>query len=469
MRRCAWLWLGWLILVTAGCSVFQQGSPGLVVYQVWDKDSQLPKPQLAVTDMNGSELRRISGLSSADVDFVIAGLSSQVSQRTLILTSGEKIYWVDAAKGIAQRLDVKSGVMLNAAQFRFSGGKRYALLGNARMDLAYLVNLETGKVNDLNAIGQGILIFLNGQFSPSEDYLALFTDAGAWLVPTADPTQSRRLGKEKIFFAASFSSDGKQIAYSQMSGSGKSEVWLEQVNGTGSEVIATGDAFMPLAFVPGQRQVVINRSGRLSLFSLDSRKEEELSSYSGQSRRLWFAPGGQALVFDQETDQKTTWQWLDLKQRQAKTLNDLDGYAALYSNVEHRWLTFVNSLNIGVGHRFVSLDLETGKTQEILAFDKQTISFLPSDFSPDGKFSVIAAQIGNMTQLWLTRADGGKARLLAEVGSAGGAFSPDGRWVAVSTLIRSDGKNQAKVVLMQTDGNETKLLGEGLKAIWVRP
>jgi Tol biopolymer transport system component len=91
--------------------------------------------------------------------------------------------------------------------------------------------------------------------------------------------------------------------------------------------------------------------------------------------------------------------------------------------------------------------------------------------SYDGKFGLVVTMTEDKRmQLWLLRGDGGAPRRLAEGISVHGAFSPDGRWVAVSTIERADDDQiQTQLTLMETEGEETRLLGEGVRPIWVRP
>ena len=51
----------------------------------------------------------------------------------------------------------------------------------------------------------------------------------------------------------------------------------------------------------------------------------------------------------------------------------------------------------------------------------------------------------------------------------GGAFSPDGGWVTVSTVERQGEQEKVTLVLLDTEGGESKPLGEGLRPAWVRP
>jgi hypothetical protein len=123
--------------------------------------------------------------------------------------------------------------------------------------------------------------------------------------------------------------------------------------------------------------------------------------------------------------------------------------------------------------------METGMQHILLDVNEQNIGPIePQERSSDGTMALISFPTGQKTgdvftdeqrQLWLVYADGSTSRMLAEADQVQGTFSPDGQWVAVSTLKGTKGHHTAQVVLMSTLGRETQDVGEGFGVVWVRP
>jgi len=296
-------------------------------------------------------------------------------------------------------------------------------------------------------------------------------------VPTANPGAARRLNRDgQLIIDCDFSDDSRQIVYVKWRGGRGTEVVIEQVDGSGYEVIATGDWFDRAAFVPGQKQLILVRPDRVSLLSLDDRKEQEL--LVGDLDRptfLWFASSGQKAVFGYS--EAPVWHLLDLKKGTTRSLGGLEGYHPIWAR-GRRWLIFddVPSLTFGEGGvHFVTLDLESGETSQVLALGEDTKQWaLLPQLSLDGKYALVyqisaVAPTSECCALWLLRANNGKARLLAKAGRVNGALSPDGRWVAVSIIERTDDRMEAKLTLMETERDGIRSLGEGFGPIWVGP
>jgi hypothetical protein len=466
MTRIRWLCFI-LALLLAGCGSGAKGPEGLILFTPQDAAGVL-KPELVVVDTQGKEQRRI-----VLEDTVLGGYATQLSGRALVETNDDKVYLVDAKEGTAQRLGEKA----NARTLHFhlsGGGERWVLLGTTRGDRAYLVNLQTAEVHDLTTLGSGKAgpIFY-GMFAPDEVHLVLGVDDELWLVPTARPGDARRVGSDKPTVASGFSSDSKQIAYVQLGEGGPYEAVVEEVDGSGSQVVASSAAWLwPTLFVPQQKQLVLPREDRLTLLSFGDGSERELLRYALLPTRLWFAPSGKKLLVGTDTDAGPLWQLVDVQNAAVQALEDLKGFQPLFEHRDQRWLFFLDNPSYGTGtHRFVGLDLESGETHEALALDEETMYMGVREFTADGKFGLLSAQTADQVwQLWLLRADGGEARLAAESsGASGGTFSPNGRWMAVSIGERVGERTETQLKLMATEGDETRELGAGIRPIWVRP
>jgi hypothetical protein len=464
-RKHRWLWLVLTLLLIAGCGS-GKGGQGLILYSTFDEDG--PQPELVVIDADGKEQGRISLSDTVQWDYVARG-----GQRALVGTFDGAVYLVDAVAGSAQELELpeeaQGQLVPNTSQFRLSGGgERWTLLGDPRGGLAFLVNLKTGQVHDLTAIDEGLKLIFYGRFAPNEEYVIV---GDHWLLPTANPSAARRLGSGKSAFGGNFSSDGKQIVYLQKAETEGLEVVVEQVDGSKSEVVTSGDWVSEARFVPGKNQLVYQKSDKLFLFSLNNGKERELLT-CGEHPLLWLAPSGQKLLASCLEDDTQVWYLVDLKGGAAKSLHDLREYTPYFMDRAHRWLIFVDDTSLGSGgRRLVGLDLESDETRQALVLDEETTYMGLRSSSSDGKFGLVYAQTENKkAQLWLLRADGGEPRLLAEKESFPyGVFSPDDRWVAVSTMEKVNDHVETQLTLMETEGEGTRSVGEGFRPIWVRP
>jgi hypothetical protein len=263
-----------------------------------------------------------------------------------------------------------------------------------------------------------------------------------------------------------FSSDGKQIAYVQRSDAGELEVVVEQVDGSGSEVVATGELPWTVAFVPGQNQLVLVRQDSLSLLSLKDGQEKGLLAYSGTPYgRLWFSPGGQKLLFGYQQDSTRYWHLVDLKSGAEQRLDDLEGYYPIYLNAEHRWMFFSDYQGAKQGMHFASLDLESGETHPIRGLDEEALYSASGLFSPRDGVGVILGLDKPVT--WFVQAGEGQAHALAEGWVNRYAVSPDGRWAVAS---KRDAANRTyTLTIIQLEGEQTHPLGEGVWPVWVRP
>ena len=458
MKKQVWLWLITLLLLVA-CKSGDKGSQALLLYQTLSEDDQ--PQELVVVNLQGEEQRRIPM-----TDFVRQAVAAQGGFKAMMNTvSGE--YLVDAKNGTAQRL-FSGDAFLRPLQFR-GGGKRWMLAGSPQGDLTYLVDLETSQVHDMATLNEESEPVFYALFAPDEAHLVLGMGVDLWLVPTEDPGGARRLGNGKRSFASSFSSDGKQIAYVQRTEPGRFDLVLEAVDGSKSEVVASHDFIGWVAFVPKKDQLVFATRENVVLLSLDDGQEQTLLAVSGPTRRPWFAPDGKKLLLSEEADEGTIWHLIGLA-GDVQTLDAVQGYTALLWNPDHRYLFFIDDPTLGEGgRRLVSLDLTSGATNPAMTVDAGSFYMGVVDLAADGKYGLVVARSGDEMQLWQIRADGGDPRLLAEADGVQGSFSPDGEWVAVSTSKRVDDRNERRVILMQTEGDETRAIGEGMRPFWVRP
>jgi len=469
MKKHFWFYAALTLLLLVACKSGDEGPAGLILYQTLDETGF---KELVIVNPQGEEQHRIRM-----PDLIRRGVPTQNSHQIVLDTSAKEVL-VDAKQGTVQGLDFAGEAFPYVAHFRLSGGgKRWMLMGSPVGDLTYLVNLETGQVHDMTTLVEGSPPIFYGLFAPAEEHVLLGIGSGLWLVPTANPDAARRLGADRVTYASSFSSDGKQVAYVQIAESGEFEVALEAVDGSKSEVVASAEFIQRVAFVPGEKQVLLvtlereTSEAEIILLSLDDGQERELLTWPGQPRQPWFSPSGKKALLVEDSSE-VAWHLVDVQDGQVQTLDALKGYTAFLANPEHRWVFCVNNTSYGAGERnFVSLDLESGEIKPAMDMDEELMYMGLSEVAAEGRYALVTTMNPDkQMQLWLLRADGGEPRLLAEAGSVSGAFSPDGRWVAVSTQTRTDDDRfETQVTLMEIEGDETRSVGEGVRPIWVRP
>ncbi len=466
MKRVRWLW--WILAIALVASCGSSGGPGSILSLVQDEDEPGRfQSELLILDAAGREVQRIRLPSEPTLRGAFA---AQMSSRAMVQTAEDGWCLIDTARGTAEELDIpleNSDNLVPNPWGLAQSGKRFLILASPRGDVAYLVDVEDGEVTDLLDLDDDIRVMYSGQFSPDDGYLALLADADLWLIPTADPDDARRLGDGQVF-SASFSSDGKQIAYVQRD-EGEFQVVVEQVDGSGSEVVEEGERIFACSFVPGQQQLVLVREDEVSLLSLRDGREQELLEFEGQpAGRPWFSPNGRMMLFGYQGEDENVWHFVDLKTKTEEELRRLEGYFARFANREHRWLFFREDLAIGDEIDFAALDLESGEVQRIRDLDDETFLFNITDLSADGELALITGQTDEGMQAWLLDAKEGEARLLVEGWVTGGSLSADGRWYVYSS--REDREDiESELMLLDIARDETKSLGMGVRPIWVRP
>ena len=461
--------LAW-ILLTLGVVVIGSGptsastaaanGDGLLLYHLYDQTGRQYQPALGAAEAPEGLLGYLP------LPLVLEqGQPTQIEGRAIYRNSAGESYLLDVTSGLAQKLEFPEGS--TSKNFSFSPVGPWAFAQALGDTVAYLVNLESGQISPLVDPVEEIERVAFDQFSPDGNYVLFSVDDQVRLVSTADPRLARRLGEDNSA-GTSFSGDGQQLIYQRRLASGEVELVLEQVDGSGSRVIAAGPPPTGAEFTPNPAQVLIYRPGQLSLLSLADGQERVLAADLpfGQIS-LRFAPAGDRALFGAGS---YYWSWLDLQPGTAQRIEALNGYdlASLGQDIAGRWLFLKD-----VGQRsYLSFDLETGQVHEILKVDgfstiaRSLLTMLP----PDGKFGLLTLQeTFEDSQLWLLLPDQGEARLLAEADQVHGAFSPDRQWVALSTLDLVAGKFEATLELMALEGQARVSVGPGFGAVWVRP
>jgi Tol biopolymer transport system component len=465
MYRYTKIWLIVMLFLVVGCTngVTLNGGdnpPGYIAYATLHES----QPELVVITPDGKEVRRIN--LPPNVDRI---LPTPAGNRVLYMTNTGQWFLVDTAEGKSYELMFPEarGVLPDS---QFKGGKQWMVFD--KLYDAYLVSLADGQTTYLNAVNEDIgAASVSGAFSPDEEYLTLTSNTGLWLIPTAHPDQARQLTENRIATGQeSFSNDGAQIVYSRVTSEAQTEIVIEAVDGSKTDVVATLDTQAIPQWVYGKQQLLLIEQGQLSLLDLTDRISKVLMNYEGNPHKGCFVLDGRKFVFGYDFNDTTSWALIDLDTGMAQTSAELQGYTQILCQTpQQQWLIFINHLwSPDINNRAVALELETGKVQPVLAWESNTKERIGYDFpSPNGHLSLMMIPAPQESfQLWLLNAMDGKARQLVESSGVNGVFSPDSRWVLVKSF---DDKGESSLSLIETDGEEIRPLGKGWGAVWVLP
>ncbi len=440
-------------------------SPGWILHAVQADDGVTLEPWLIVRDIEGEEVGQIplpGPPTFRDLYALASNLVATVENEWLLLNTSDF-----TAETLAIPAEEAADLTLNSGVILPRWPQRHAVLSNLRGTSAYLVNLNTGAVFDLLSVDSEMEYVIGGQFSPHEEYLALWADAGIWLLDTNHPEQSRKLEDSSIW-SLNFSDDGTRIAYIQQSSDGPSEVVVESTAGPSSEVVLADDWFDSVDFVPGQEELVVMREEALSLLSLLSGEERELLALSSRYRPR-FAPSGRMLLAGASDERG--WHIVDLDQGTSRALDDITGLDLCFYDASARWALFRETMAWAAGVQVAVLDLETGAVVPLRGLDSEALFGGASirSTSSDGRRLLMQGLADSETgrEYWLVMADEGEARLLAEGQVSGASLSADGRWLVYSQW--HEDQNIRELILLDVDSDERRSLGEGFAPVWVQP
>lgn len=365
---------------------------------------------------------------------------------------------------------------------------RWALLSDDTGQAALLLDTRTGQLTDLAAVVQALRgqpvggppVPLGAQISADGAHLLLATDRDAWVMPTTDPRRGRRLA-DATPAPASFAEDGRQILYVRTAGQNQSRIVVQDVNGSGSTDVATGDGNTFAYWIPGSKssQILLLRlrSGRVSVVRLPDKQERDLLTLPPATpAQPIFSPSGRQLLIRAVTsDQAPTWVWIDLATGQHHQLDALTGYR-LYSPVAPgvRWLelaSFDISGTAKPGADIRGLDLDTGTIRRLLVFDggEPYAGLGPTThiISGDGRFAVVNDFGANYPGFWLLDAAQGTSQRFS--GRLCSAISPDGGTILVSAPVGTSKPPQWRILLMTARGGDERTLAESSApgGVWV--
>jgi WD40 repeat protein len=461
--RC--LFLAVAFLMTVSC-VLTGGNRGDVVYQAVDEDGK-PAPEIVVLEPGGKELRRIE---LPDEIGMLIPFRSLLSRHVLYedAMATQKWFLVDTASGKVQAFD-SLGLAQDRARPCASFADQVLLCGKEGV---YLLDVRAGEVQQVpvEINPQSPVPPLVEQVSADQAHFLVRTTGSLWLVPVGALESTRRLGLAQGAGSAAFSDDGKSIVYTARTGQGETQVILEPIDGSSSEIVLSGPDIVRAAFVPEHDQLVVVHRERISLYALDDKKETDLLKTNDVVRELRPAPDGKHAVFGVGglRTPAVAWTVVDLDTGSHETLAELGGYRNVYGQGSSRWLFLADDPLQKDDVRIASLDLNTAETRVLLSI--QGVRRLDLiGLSTDGYVGLLVAipAQGEM-QIWLLVADRDGAVLLSESRTLSGSLSPDGKWVALSEKAASN-EQAPTIKLVATGSGEEQVIGEGLMPVWTKP
>ena len=457
-----------LLLALSTCG--QGGSQERLVYQAIGQDGK-PDPELVMLDDTGKELRRIA--LPNDQAYPIPAEATLSGHALYRDSTNEKWLLVDVTSGSVQQF-AGFGQAQEFPRMLCGAGAHWALLCGEKG--LYLLNADTGQASEIPVeFGPSSIVslFVMSQVTRSGSHFLLW-DAmtkGVWLVPTAAPEQARKLGPDGSDLSAILSDDGDFVVYLDRTDVEDNRVVKEEIDGSAAQAILSGPDIRSVTFMPGNDQLVVNRSESVSLLSLDDLQERTLFTLAGDLQGILFDPDGRKAAYGirgSRTD-PVEWTYLDLSTGEQRPLDALKGYVRGYGTAATRWQFMTDGQPTNSSAHIASLDLQTGQVRPLLFLEG--LGFMPIvSLSDDGRIGLVTAynKTGE-TQIWLLLADQDSAQLLAESKGATGRLSPDGKWVVVAILEQTAGGAKTEVKLVPTGQGQEKLLGEGFMPVWVRP
>jgi len=468
MKKAAFLVI-LFVLVQLSCSLpFIPENQGYIVYQKVDSDAK-PTSELVVLDAKGKELRSVD--LPEDVKFLarVPGFFNRYA-----------VYQDAEVSNRLFRVDVETGEYQEYADFSLEGESVHLSGYSSRWLLftgsqgVYLLNSETGKLttvpveqNQSAAVG----MIYPSVISPDKGALIIYANTGYWLVTLDNPENPRLIGGDdaKKVGTLSFSDDGKQITYCLFEGE-SSRVIRENLDGSGSEEILSGERFFNIVKVPQHDQLLIVDEDSINLVSLKDGSEETLVDLDDHVRMMLFDPEGKHVSFATSGMNQDTvhWSFIDLKTREVTLLDDLDGLEQGVSLYGMKW-SFINTVySTDVPYEFYSLNLETGKTNHLMKTEMGSSPYYLS-LSSDGGEALMYGIDETKMRFWLFQAEEGKATQLSDEDVAGAAMSANGRWVVYCESTSGGDAREYTIMLLDTKTGESKKIASGYSPVWVNP
>jgi hypothetical protein len=456
-------------------------SPGLLLYRSYTDDGSPSTPPLALYSPNDGSTVPVDVPDSREM-VPLAGRC-----QALIRSGSSDHVLLDGNSGEADRLALDAELPLSL----YAHGGEWAIYTRSVTDLidSRLVNLDTYRVtpllpDTLDPVLTRIFMSPRGAYLAAEVFA--FRDPASYLLPTGDWSRAAEVVAGDWVSLLRFDADDERILFG--GGYGETNVLAVTEIETGATVVLAetpipdGDApFLSGWFMPkSDDQFFVRYPDRLAVIEVADGVVRERFSVGGAYG--WVTPssdGRGALVYGAvappassglsvpEWDTPTLWH-LDVKNESIEQLTGPDGEELTVISQGYRWAIAAYEDADGVAG-LMSIDIRSGEIRPVWsrspgeALEPGTIRV-----SADGRMAIVTAKIEDDRQrLYAIDGRTGDNSVLIESSRVGGSVSPDGVWVAFTTLERTDSGRQMTLTLLEIDTGETTLLGSGLDPTWL--
>jgi TolB protein len=246
-----------------------------------------------------------------------------------------------------------------------------------------------------------------------------------------------------------------QICMINRDGSGLLQLTDENANHYYPSISPKGNA---LVFASNRSQGTFD----LYLLVFSSSKLMQLTDEIGNVFSPDFSPDGERLLFINRRDEGQTDLWvMDWNGQDPKILFSGPKYAGPNTLVGAAWspngrrIAMAMSVDQPYEYEVFLMDLDKGDPPQRLTFGLLGIGG-SLDWSPDGRYLLIAAGPPDNKDIFRIDADtGAVARLTSGGNNNSPAYSPDGQWIVFNSLRVND---QADLYLMRSDGSDLRQL-----------
>ena len=250
-------------------------------------------------------------------------------------------------------------------------------------------------------------------------------------------TQLTRPGPGIIDLSATWSFDGKTIAFTRMQ-QGRSELWLlPAANGEATLLLADAQPSVQPAWTPDNRRLVFisYRAGAGNLWDIDvnSKQLRQITTSTGGDILPVVSSGGRVAFTSYNHQLPLHWGVLDKPDAEHPRLTSQthNNFGARVSPDGKQVLYYSDRTG---NYELWLLDRATGNERQLT--DDPASDYL-ADWSPDGRAIVFTSTRGGSSRLWVLDVASGRTRKLTDTGPAPGfephfsnpRWSPDGKAV----------------------------------------
>jgi len=272
--------------------------------------------------------------------------------------------------------------------------------------------------------------------------------------------------------AASWSFDGKQIAFGRVLPAGSSLLVMPAAGGAPREILTSKDSNGWPAWSPDSRQLVFesNRTGNIDLWIVDARggRPRQLTSGTGDETSPSVSRSGRILysTFSHQTDLYVQ----DVASGDARRLTSHthDNFVARYAP-DGNHLAYTSS-RTGAPQVWV-IDTGSGSERQITSAESENSG---ATWSPDGRRLAFISNRDGSQEVWVCDADGAALRKLSDaVVHDDIKWAPDGAGIGITTTglatMRSgaspnqEATESASLALVPLDGGPARELFRGLR------